>query len=88
MSPTVVLYEGRLRAVVGASGGPLIVSSVFQTLARCVQLLQRTTSSLCFPRMLFQNDTGLRCIVLAAHAFVRKACLGFRTCGSAFKMPG
>ncbi len=37
MSPTVVLYEGRLRAVVGASGGPLIVSSVFQTLARCAQ---------------------------------------------------
>ena len=34
MSPTVVLYEGRLRAVVGASGGPFIVSSVFQTLAR------------------------------------------------------
>ena len=49
MSPTVVLYEGRLRAVVGASGGPLIVSSVLQTLARCVQPLQQMNCRLWFP---------------------------------------
>jgi len=34
MSPIIVLRGGKLRAVVGASGGPLIVSSVFQTLLR------------------------------------------------------
>ena len=34
MSPIIVLSGGKLRAVVGASGGPLIVSSVFQTLLR------------------------------------------------------
>ena len=43
-----VLYNGRLRAVVGASGGPLIVSSVLQTLVRCAggtkpDKLQRVT---------------------------------------------
>lgn len=34
MSPIIVLQEGRFRAVVGASGGPLIVSAVLQTLVR------------------------------------------------------
>lgn len=34
MSPMIVLQDGKLRAVVGASGGPLIVSAVYQTLIR------------------------------------------------------
>ena len=34
-SPTIVLQRGKLRAVLGGSGGPLIVSAVLQTLTRC-----------------------------------------------------
>jgi len=38
-SPIIVLQRGKLRAVVGGSGGPLIVSAVLQTLVRCVQFV-------------------------------------------------
>lgn len=50
MSPTIVLQNGRLRAVLGASGGPLIVSSVLQTLVRLLARCDQGIDLIAKPR--------------------------------------
>ncbi|HVE11984.1 MAG TPA: gamma-glutamyltransferase [Elusimicrobiota bacterium] len=51
MSPTLVLKDDKVVAAVGASGGPLIITSVAQALVRVLDLGQRPDLALAEPRI-------------------------------------
>ena len=51
MSPTVVLQDGKLRAVLGASGGPRIITATAQALLRVLALGQDAGAAVAAPRL-------------------------------------
>jgi len=65
MAPTIVLDHGRVRLVVGASGGPVIVTSTLQTLTGVIDFGQDVAAAVASPRVhhqwlpetLFVEDT-------------------------------
>jgi gamma-glutamyltranspeptidase/glutathione hydrolase/leukotriene-C4 hydrolase len=51
MSPTIVLQNGALRGVVGASGGPRIISATASAILRVIALGQTVPAAVASPRM-------------------------------------
>lgn len=51
MSPIIIEQDGRFRMVVGASGGPRIISAVFQTLLRVLAYGEDSFSAIAGPRV-------------------------------------
>jgi len=50
MSPTIVLHDGDVVAIAGASGGPRIITGTFQCLLNCIEFDMTAGESVAMPR--------------------------------------
>jgi gamma-glutamyltranspeptidase/glutathione hydrolase len=76
MSPTIVLHEGRPEVVIGASGGPMIITGILQTLLALIDFDLDADAATRAPRIHHQGVPGLLLAEPGIPAETRRALRG------------